>query len=84
MLFTCEQGNGAAFESGDLHVGHIILEVDCISMEGLRHEQVAQMIADAYYKTPHKDYIELLVREKKKAEFDVRHSSIILLNSTFE
>ena len=78
------QGNGAAFESGDLHVGHIILEVDCISTEGLTHDEVAQMIADAYYKTPHKDYIELLVREKKKHEFDVRHSTIMLLNPEFE
>ena len=65
-------------------MGHIILEVDCISTEGLRHDQVAQTIADAYYKTPHKDYIELLVRDKERHEFDIRHSSIIFLNSTFE
>lgn len=77
-------GCGAAFETGNLHVGHIILEVDCISTENLRHEQIAQMIADAYYKTPHKDFIEFVVREKSKHEFDIRTSSFMLLNSSFE
>ena len=77
-------GSGAAFETGNLHVGHIILEVDCISTENLLHEQIAQMIADAYYKTPHKDYIEFVVREKSKHEFDIRTSSFMLLNSSFE
>lgn len=77
-------GSGAAFETGDLHVGHIILEVDNISTACLTHAQVAQMMADAYYRTPHKDFIELFVREKRKQEFDVRTSSFMLLNKSFE
>ena len=78
------QGSGAAFETQDLHVGHIILEVDCISTVNLPHHQIAQMIADAYYHTPHKDFIEFVVREKSKHEFDIRRSSFMLLNTSFE
>ncbi|XP_074603289.1 whirlin-like [Brevipalpus obovatus] len=75
---------GAAFDTGDLHVGHIILEVDRKSTANLKHEEVAQLIADAYYHTPNKDHIEFLVREKSKHEFDLRRSSFMLLNNSFE
>ena len=71
-------------ECGDLHVGHIILEVDGQSTADFNHTQVAQMISRAYYNTPHKDYIEFLVREKNRNEFDLRRSSFMLLNNSFE
>jgi len=77
-------GSGSAFETSDLHVGHIVLEVDHVSTGSLTHQQVAQLMADAYYRTPHKDYMELVVREKKKHEFDVRTSSFILMKSFSE
>lgn len=84
MIILCMQSSGAAVECGDLHVGHIILEVDGQSTSMLNHEQVAQMISRAYYNTPHKDYIEFLVREKSRNEFDLRRSSFMLLNNSFE
>ncbi|CAG2170352.1 unnamed protein product, partial [Oppiella nova] len=76
--------SGAAIECGDLHVGHILLEVDGRTTANLNHDQVAQMIAHAYYNTPHKDFIEFLVREKSRNEFDLRRSSFMLLNNSFE
>ena len=79
-----QQSSGAAFDTGDLHVGHIILTVDGLSTANLSHEQVAQMMAMAYYNTPHKDHIEFVVREKSKNEFDIRRSSFMLLNNSFE
>lgn len=77
------QSSGAAFDTGDLHVGHIILEVDGQSTANLSHEQIAQMIATAYYNSP-QDHIEFVVREKSKNEFDIRRSSFMLLNNSFE
>ena len=71
-------------ECADLHVGHIILEVDGNGTENLNHEQVAQMISRAYYNTPQRDYVEFLVREKNRNEFDLRRSSFMLLNNSFE
>nr|XP_046914351.1 uncharacterized protein LOC124495074 isoform X2 [Dermatophagoides farinae] len=76
------QEGGAAAEN--LHVGHIILEVDGHSTQLMNHAQVAQMIAHAYYNTPEKDYVEFLVREKSRNEFDLRRSSFMLLNNSFE
>lgn len=78
------QSSGAAFNTGDLRVGHIILEVDGASTASLTHEKVARMIADAYYNTQYKDHIEFVVREKAKSEFDLRRSSFMLLNNSFE
>lgn len=78
------QSCGAAFDTGDLHVGHIILEVDGNSTADLRHDEVAQMIANAYYYTSNRDYVEFLVREKHRNELDLRKSSLMLLNSSFE
>ncbi len=78
------QSSGAAIECGDLHVGHIILEVDGRTTANLTHDQVAQMVAHAYYNTPHKDFVEFLVREKSRNEFDLRRSSFMLLNNSFE
>lgn len=78
------QTSGAAFECGDLQVGHILLEIDGRSTANMTHDQVAQVIAHAYYNTPHKDFIEFLVREKLRNEFDLRRSSFMLLNNSFE
>lgn len=58
--------------------------MDGLSTANLSHEQVAQMMAMAYYNTPHKDHIEFVVREKSKSEFDIRRSSFMLLNNSFE
>ena len=70
-------------ECGDLHVGHIILEIDGQSTADMNHEQVAQIISKAYYNSQ-KEYIEFLVREKNRNEFDLRRSSFMLLNNSFE
>lgn len=79
-----EQSDGSAAQCADLHVGHILLEIDGVSTENCNHAQVAQMISKAYYSTPHKDYIEFLVREKLRSEFDLRRSSFMLLNNSYE
>lgn len=60
------------------------MEVDGQSTASMNHQQVAEMISRAYYNTPHKDYVEFYVREKARAEFDLRRSSFMLLNNSFE
>lgn len=82
MFIYFIQDGGAAVDY--LNVGHIIMEVDGQTTASMNHEQVAQMIARAYYNTPQKDFVEFLVREKSRNEFDLRRSSFMLLNNSYE
>ncbi|GIY81497.1 hypothetical protein CDAR_614561 [Caerostris darwini] len=69
---------GAAFESGGLKVGHIILEVDGIQMSKRPHHEIAQLIAHAFYGTD-KDQVEFLVIETcRNMESEVRRTSIMV------
>ncbi|XP_052790339.1 whirlin-like [Mya arenaria] len=56
------QPGGSAYESGGLKVGHVILEVNGQSLQGLEHVTAAKTIAEAF-KDKLEDSIELLVTE---------------------
>ncbi|WAR30632.1 WHRN-like protein, partial [Mya arenaria] len=53
------QPGGSAYESGGLKVGHVILEVNGQSLQGLEHVTAAKTIAEAF-KDKLEDSIELL------------------------
>ncbi|MBN3323858.1 WHRN protein, partial [Atractosteus spatula] len=53
---------GSAHNCGKLKVGHVILEVNGVSLRGREHREAARMIAEAF-KTRERDYIDFLVTE---------------------
>jgi C-terminal processing protease CtpA/Prc len=77
------QSTGSAYQTGELKVGHIILEIDGLSTANMNHSEVAQLLANAYYTNPSK-YLELVVRGKNKNELDLRRNSFMLLNNSYE
>ncbi|ESO96047.1 hypothetical protein LOTGIDRAFT_116080, partial [Lottia gigantea] len=56
------QPGGSAFESGHLQVGHLILEVNRLTLIGMNHSEAAKTIAEAF-KNKERDGMELLVTE---------------------
>ncbi|XP_036069657.1 whirlin-like [Oryzias melastigma] len=58
-IVTLQKG-GSAYNCGQLKVGHIILEVNGVSMRGREHKEAARIIAEAF-KTKDKDHIDFLV-----------------------
>ncbi|XP_076315407.1 uncharacterized protein LOC143227937 [Tachypleus tridentatus] len=70
--------SGAAFEAGGLKVGHIILEVNGFKTGKLKHNEVAQLIADSFYSSD-TDQLELLVVERARTELELRRSSFLVL-----
>ncbi|XP_033474415.2 whirlin isoform X1 [Epinephelus lanceolatus] len=60
-IVTIQKG-GSAHNSGQLKVGHVILEVNGIPLRGREHKDAAQIIAEAF-KTKEKDHIDFLVVE---------------------
>lgn len=56
------QKGGSAHNCGQLKVGHVILEVNGISLRGREHKDAARIIAEAF-KTKDKDHVDLLVLE---------------------
>ncbi|XP_051278245.1 whirlin isoform X3 [Dicentrarchus labrax] len=60
-IVTIQKG-GSAHNCGQLKVGHIILEVNGISLRGREHKDAARIIAEAF-KTKEKDHIDFLVVE---------------------
>ncbi|XP_076342220.1 whirlin-like [Tachypleus tridentatus] len=69
---------GAAYEAGGLKVGHIILEVDGFRTSKMKHQEVAQLIADSFYNSD-RDQLELLVVERARTELEIRRSSFMVL-----
>ncbi|XP_066293626.1 whirlin-like isoform X3 [Branchiostoma lanceolatum] len=64
-IITIQPG-GSADQSGALQVGHVILEVDGKSLQGLEHKDAARAIAQAF-RTPAKDYVQFLVMLQDKS-----------------
>ncbi|XP_030273110.1 whirlin [Sparus aurata] len=62
-IVTIQKG-GSAHNCGQLKVGHIILEVNGISLRGREHKDAARIIAEAF-KTKEKDHIDFLVVEPR-------------------
>ncbi|KAG2469658.1 whirlin isoform X1 [Polypterus senegalus] len=60
-VVTIQRG-GSAHACGKLKVGHVILEVNGVSLRGKEHKDAARMIAEAF-KTKERDYIDFLVTE---------------------
>ena len=60
--FDLFQPGGSASESGGLRIGHVLLQVDGQSLEGLIHNDVAKTIATAF-KDQSKHQMELIVME---------------------
>nr|XP_020454787.1 whirlin-like [Monopterus albus] len=60
-IVTIQKG-GSAHNCGQLKVGHVILEVNGISLRGREHKDAARIIAEAF-KTKEKDHIDFLVVE---------------------
>ncbi|XP_041855507.1 whirlin-like [Melanotaenia boesemani] len=60
-IVTIQKG-GSAHISGQLKVGHVILEVDGVSLRGREHKDAARIIAEAF-KTKEKDHVDFLVFE---------------------
>uniref|UniRef100_A0A672G5G8 Whirlin b n=1 Tax=Salarias fasciatus TaxID=181472 RepID=A0A672G5G8_SALFA len=60
-IVTIQKG-GSAHNSGQLKVGHVILEVNGVSLRGREHKDAARIIAEAF-KTKEKDHIDFLVVE---------------------
>uniref|UniRef100_A0A3P9M6K2 Whirlin b n=1 Tax=Oryzias latipes TaxID=8090 RepID=A0A3P9M6K2_ORYLA len=58
-IVTLQKG-GSAYNCGQLKVGHVILEVNGVSMRGREHKDAARIIAEAF-KTKEKDHIDFLV-----------------------
>ena len=56
----CWQKGGSAHKCGQLKVGHIILEVNGISLRGREHKDAARIIAEAF-KTKETDHVDFLV-----------------------
>ncbi|KAH0615542.1 hypothetical protein JD844_004930 [Phrynosoma platyrhinos] len=53
---------GSAHNCGQLKVGHVILEVNGVTLRGKEHREAARIIAEAF-KTKDKDYVDFLVTE---------------------
>lgn len=62
LVSSCCQKGGSAYNSGQLKVGQVILEVNGVSLRGREHKDAARIIAEAF-KTKEKDHIEFLVFE---------------------
>ncbi|CAM1301970.1 Uncharacterised protein r2_g1183 [Pycnogonum litorale] len=65
---------GSAHECSELKVGHIIMEVDGIKLDGMTHSEAANIISQAFSK-PDTESIEFYVAEKKKTPLEMRRSS---------
>ncbi|XP_017731414.1 PREDICTED: whirlin isoform X3 [Rhinopithecus bieti] len=60
-IVTIQRG-GSAHNCGQLKVGHVILEVNGLTLRGKEHREAARIIAEAF-KTKDRDYIDFLVTE---------------------
>ncbi|XP_057578374.1 whirlin [Hippopotamus amphibius kiboko] len=60
-IVTIQRG-GSAHNCGQLKVGHVILEVNGVTLRGKEHREAARIIAEAF-KTKEHDYIDFLVTE---------------------
>uniref|UniRef100_A0A8D1M571 Whirlin n=1 Tax=Sus scrofa TaxID=9823 RepID=A0A8D1M571_PIG len=60
-IVTIQRG-GSAHNCGQLKVGHVILEVNGVTLRGKEHREAARIIAEAF-KTKECDYIDFLVTE---------------------
>ncbi|KAB0347050.1 hypothetical protein FD754_011907, partial [Muntiacus muntjak] len=60
-IVTIQRG-GSAHNCGQLKVGHVILEVNGLTLRGKEHREAARIIAEAF-KTKERDYIDFLVTE---------------------
>ncbi|XP_006061266.3 whirlin isoform X3 [Bubalus bubalis] len=60
-IVTIQRG-GSAHNCGQLKVGHVILEVNGVTLRGKEHREAARVIAEAF-KTKERDYIDFLVTE---------------------
>ncbi|KAM9391537.1 whirlin [Pholidichthys leucotaenia] len=60
-IVTIQKG-GSAHNCGQLKVGHVILEVDGVSLRGREHKDAARVIAEAF-KTKDRDHIDFVVLE---------------------
>ena len=56
------QRGGSAHNCGQLKVGHVILEVNGVTLRGKEHREAARIIAEAF-KTKERDYLDFLVTE---------------------
>ena len=54
--------SGSAHNCGQLKVGHVILEVNGLTLRGKEHREAARVIAEAF-KTEERDYVDFLVTE---------------------
>ncbi|XP_054545361.1 whirlin isoform X2 [Talpa occidentalis] len=60
-IVTIQRG-GSAHNCGQLKVGHVILEVNGLTLRGKEHREAARIIAEAF-KTKERNYIDFLVTE---------------------
>ncbi|XP_061460241.1 whirlin isoform X6 [Rhineura floridana] len=60
-IVTIQRG-GSAHNCGQLKVGHVILEVNGVTLQGKEHREAARIIAEAF-KTKDKDCVDFLVTE---------------------
>ncbi|XP_042534698.1 whirlin isoform X2 [Dipodomys spectabilis] len=60
-IVTIQRG-GSAHNCGQLKVGHVILEVNGLTLRGKEHREAARIIAEAF-KTKDRDHIDFLVTE---------------------
>ncbi|XP_036117367.1 whirlin isoform X2 [Molossus molossus] len=60
-IVTIQRG-GSAHNCGQLKVGHVILEVNGLTLRGKEHREAARIIAEAF-KTKESDHIDFLVTE---------------------
>nr|XP_034969516.1 whirlin [Zootoca vivipara] len=60
-IVTIQRG-GSAHNCGKLKVGHVILEVNGVTMQGKEHREAARIIAEAF-KAKDKDCVDFLVTE---------------------
>ncbi|XP_012576876.1 PREDICTED: whirlin isoform X2 [Condylura cristata] len=60
-IVTIQRG-GSAHNCGKLKVGHVILEVNGLTLRGKEHREAARIIAEAF-KTKERNYIDFLVTE---------------------
>lgn len=74
------QENGAAYCSGGLEVGQLILQVDGTKVEGLQHQDVARLIAESFARRDRED-IEFLVVEAKKSNLEPKPTALIFLEA---
>ncbi|KAL8174430.1 UNVERIFIED_CONTAM: hypothetical protein K2H54_044567 [Gekko kuhli] len=60
-IVTIQRG-GSAHNCGKLKVGHVILEVNSVTLRGKEHREAARIIAEAF-KSKETDYVDFLVTE---------------------